>query len=483
VRWWTWVKTGQGDRNLREVAEVVELAAMGLYRSRIPQMAASLAYRTIFAIVPTLVVVVVVLQVFTPQEKLDSLVHRVFDFLGVSRIAVEDTSLFVGPPTPVEMLPDDAVTETARIDTVIQDLMDRVSDISITAIGSVGLGLLIYSALSMLVELEQAFNEIYAAPTGRSWTRRLMQYWTTLTLGVIMLGATFLDTSGWLGGLSVAGVIGFALSVGMSTLALLFLYTTIPNTRVNIHHALAGAVVAAILWETGKWGFSKYIEYSTGYEKLYGSLALIPLFLFWIYITWLIVLFGLQVSYGLQTFKDWKKRQGRYQHQQAVIEPAAIVGVLAVVVRRFRAGRASDATDVSEQTGLPAIIAFKMLELLAGAGFVHRVATGAAVGGAKGRAAESTGEAFTLARPPEEIGVAEVLAIGQQMAPAREEGRAGEVLALLRKAQRLAAAPFTIAELAADGTRAEPVPAGIAAVAGIGPADGRAGGGPAGPSA
>ncbi len=445
----------KSERNLREVAEVVELAAKGLYRSRIPQMAASLAYRTIFAMIPTLVVALVVLRVFTPADKLAALTASTLDYVGLSRIAFEDGTDFVGPPLPPELQ-----VHGPRLDTLVQGLVERAGALSATAIGSIGLGLLIYSALSLLVELEQAFNEIYAAPSGRSWTRRLMQYWTTLTLGALMLGATFLDTSGWLGGirglagegsgLSLAGLVGFMMSVGLSSLALLFLYTTIPNARVNIHHALAGAVVAAVLWETGKWGFAKYIKYSTGYEKLYGSLALIPLFLFWIYITWLIVLFGLQVSYGLQTFRDWKRRQGRGVSQQMVIEPAAIVSVLAAVARRFRAGRPADADDVSERTGLPAAIALKMLELLAAAGFVHRVASVAPIAGERGRTTEPGGQAFTLARPPEEIAVADVLAVGQQMTPPREEGRTGEILALIRRAQRAAAESFTIAELVAD---------------------------------
>lgn len=454
------------ERNLREVAEVVELAAKGLYRSRIPQMAASLAYRTIFAIIPTLVVALVVLRVFTPEDKLASLMERTFDFAGLSRIAFNEPSDFVGPPLPPELR-----VEGPRIDTLVRTLVDRASGTSITAIGTIGLGLLIYSALSMLVELEQAFNEIYAAPAGRSWTRRLMQYWTTLTLGALMLGATFLDTSGWLGSLSVAGVIGFMLSVGMSTLALVFLYTTIPNTRVNIHHALAGALVAALLWETGKWGFAKYIKYSTGYEKLYGSLALIPLFLFWVYITWLIVLFGLQVSYGLQTFRDWKRRQKSHDvNQPMVIEPATIVPVLVAVARRFRKGGTADADEVAAQTGLSATIALRMLDQLAKAGFVHKVSGSRPAPGEKRGIGSSGGDAFALARPPEEIAVADVLSLGQQMTPPREEGRTGEVLALLRKAQRAAAASFTIAELASDG------PAGVAPVAAV-PA-----GGPAAPA-
>jgi membrane protein len=457
----------KSDRNVRETLEVVELAAKGLYRSRIPQMASALAYRTIFALIPTLVVALVVLKVFTPADKLASLTEGALNYVGLGRIAVEEPRDFVGPPLPPEM-------RGARIDTVVHGLVDRVSGIPVTAIGSIGLALLIYSALSMLVELEQAFNEIYGAPTGRSWTRRIMQYWTLLTLGALMLGATFLDTGGWLGelaapgdaaGFTVAAVVGFLISVGLSTLALLFLYTTVPNTRVDIHHAAAGALVAAILWESGKWGFAKYIQYSTGYEKLYGSLALIPLFLFWIYITWLIILFGLQVSYGLQTFRDWKRRQAPGPAQQMVLEPASIIPVLVAVARRFRVGRTADADDVASQTGMPVTIVLKMLDLLAAAGLVNRVATGATVTGQRGQPAEPIGDAFALARPPEDIRVADVLAIGQQLVAPREAGKTAVVLAALRRAQRVAAGPFTIAELAADEGGSE-VPAAMAAPAG-----------------
>ncbi|HWQ28598.1 MAG TPA: YhjD/YihY/BrkB family envelope integrity protein, partial [Dehalococcoidia bacterium] len=143
-------------------------------------------------------------------------------------------------------------------------------------------------------------------PAGRSWARRITQYWTLLTLGTILLFTTFYvgekfkswaadvgESTGLMGRGPVAlAVIGYSVTVVISTLLLLLAYLTVPNTKVRWRPALVGAFVAAVLWEAGKWGFTQYLRYSAAYERIYGSIALIPLFLLWVYLTWLIVLLG-----------------------------------------------------------------------------------------------------------------------------------------------------------------------------------------------
>ena len=154
---------------------------------------------------------------------------------------------------------------------------------------------------------------------GRGWFTKFTTYWTVVTLGVIFLLATFYvgdrftSLVGQISGSSGIGaggvlvtIAGFIVTVCISTLLFVSMYTIVPNTRVSVRAALAGGIFAAILWEASKWGFTEYLRYSAGYSRMYGSVALLPLFMLWIYVTWLVVLFGLQISYTMQRWSEWR---------------------------------------------------------------------------------------------------------------------------------------------------------------------------------
>jgi len=195
-------------------------------------------------------------------------------------------------------------------------------------------------------------------------------------------------------------------------LLLVFLYTTIPNTRVKLRTALAGALVAAILWEAGKWGFTRYLDYSANFQRLYGQMAILPLFLLWVYLTWIIVLFGLQVAFGLQHFAILKEKMLDEDDEPDIVDPLAVLSVVASVGRAFASGESVQASQVAEQTGLPDDVTWRLLTSLADAGILNRV----------------SGEqpAYALARPADQIDAADLVAIGQRMVsePAHDRTRA-----------------------------------------------------------
>jgi YihY family inner membrane protein len=161
-------------------AGVLRGAAIEATRSQLPQMAAALAYRTIFGLIPVMVVALVGVKVFIFQteDKLTEAIRSALSYAGLSKIAVTDPD-FVGPADP------------ARLDESIQSIVQNVSKIPFEAIGAIGLAAMIYAAISMLVEIERAFNQIYRVPQGRSWAKRVLLYWTLLTLGPTALALTF----------------------------------------------------------------------------------------------------------------------------------------------------------------------------------------------------------------------------------------------------------------------------------------------------
>ena len=108
-------------------------------------------------------------------------------------------------------------------------------------------------------------------------------------------------------GVPVLGFLLGALARFQSLLAsfvlLLLVYKLLPNTHVRLRPAIWGALVAAALWSLSRWGFGLYVSKALPYMKIYGALGLIPLFLFWLYLTWLIVLFGMELAFTLQAMK------------------------------------------------------------------------------------------------------------------------------------------------------------------------------------
>ncbi len=184
---------------------------------------------------------------------------------------------------------------------------------------AVGLLVLLGSALMMMSAIESRLNRIWRVRESRSNVARFLLYWTTLTLVPILL----------VGGLALSSYL-FALPVLRDTalqpdiqsillrmlpflttfIALLLLYTIVPNRRVAARHAAVGALLGACLFELAKWGFGTYVSSVPTYQQLYGALAVVPIFLIWVYLSWVIVLLGASLTASLTSF-DYRPAAAR----------------------------------------------------------------------------------------------------------------------------------------------------------------------------
>jgi membrane protein len=462
--------TGQADPALATVRS----AAVDAQKSRLPQMAAALSYRTIFGLLPVIIVALVAVKFFASEEQVRTAVEKALEYSGLSAIAVEPEPP-MGPPAPVEeadaqipLVEGEPVEEAsvavapkpeppAAVDEWITGLIERVNKVSLGAVTLGGAIMLIYAALAMLVEIEVAFNQIYRVPRGRSWVRRIMQYWTLLTLGPLALIATF-----WVGqqfmeraqklsptvGITLGSpdgsrsvavtAIGYAVTVAISTAFFLVAYISVPNTKVKLRPALVGAVTAALLWEAGKWGFTKYLSFSDGTAKLYGALALIPLFLLWVYFTWVIVLFGLQIAYQMQHGRAKTRAQPMSETGPTLVDPAAAIVVLNAVARGFESGKTLDAPTLARATALPDHVVRLVVGKLAEKGLLHRIDA----------AADDAEPCYALARSPSNVRVSEVLELGYELAGSSSSD---DAISRLHRAQIDSVADQTLASLAGLG--------------------------------
>ena len=416
-----WQRLMHEREELERTVRVVQSGLRGLYRSQIPRMAAALSYRTLFSIIPIAAVSLLIVGSIVTDEQIEGMLKRALSFTGIDRIVVDDTPPQARAPQavapdatpdlaggfPTEPLDEDAATnEAERLDGIIAELVGRVQG-SLSAVRTVwvalGTGLvLIYAALSMLIEVERSFNHIYRAPTGRSWGRRVMMYWTLLTLGTLLLVAALsagevveATLSDALAGTLGAGLLNVAVTSVITAALLTVLYLGVPNARVHVRPAIAGAVIAAIVWQAAKWGFGLFLETSRGYERLYGQLALLPLFLLWVYFTWVVLLFGLQVAYALQHVSEWGT--GDEEANPRVVDLSVSLALAAGVARRFRKGKPASVADLAEEVGLPDTLTTGVLEALADDGILHRVT------------ARNGSPGFALSAPPEAIDAGRVL--------------------------------------------------------------------------
>jgi len=183
----------------------------------------------------------------------------------------------------------------------------------------IGIFVLLLSALMMMSSIEVRFNRIWRVQTRRSTVSRFMMYWAALTMGPILIVAGLTLTS-YLAALPLVGKVGQGVELkryllGMlpflvSVLGLFAMYTLVPNRRVSKRAAAVGALLAAILFEIAKWGFAEYVRSVPSYREIYGALAVVPIFLVWIYLSWAIVLLGASITASMGAF-DYRPREAR----------------------------------------------------------------------------------------------------------------------------------------------------------------------------
>ncbi|MBC8309518.1 MAG: YihY/virulence factor BrkB family protein [Phycisphaerales bacterium] len=279
------------ERVVRYIWQVIRQGARQLSQDRASMMAASLTYRTLFGLLPVTVVGAGVAKAIMGVERFQEFLDDSIRALGLNEVQLE-------------------ISESGTVVTLGSWLSEIVSsgmNVSIAALTWVGLLVLVYSAIALLVDIETCFNVICRAKRGRTWLRRLPLYWFVLTFGPILLALAF-----WLNSQIDSMISSFvlwdSLQWGLESIfdflltwfAVLFLYKMVPTMKMNLKPSLVGALLATILLLVGKGTLGLYVDNALSLRHMYGSLGLVPVFMFWLYLMWLFILLGLQVAAILQ---------------------------------------------------------------------------------------------------------------------------------------------------------------------------------------
>jgi membrane protein len=244
------------------------------------ESAGALAYATLFALVPLAAVVFGVVSMFPLYESWSDTLSR-FVFANFVPRAAETVAEFL-----------ETSASNAR------------------GLPGVGAITLLVTALLTLASIEDTFNRIWRVTTPRRALSRVLIYWSALTL-LPLLTVASLVVSSYIASLPLlagagesreAGALLRMLPIALELSAFTLAYRFIPNRTVALRHALCGGVLATLLFEAAKAGFAMYLG-RANYQQLYGAVAVIPIFLLWIYVSWVVMLLGASLAASLSAFR------------------------------------------------------------------------------------------------------------------------------------------------------------------------------------
>ena len=264
------------------------------------QTAGSLTFTTLLSLAPLLAVALAVASVFPAYEK------------GIAELQA--------------FILKDALPDTPGVQRFLEQIGSLSRNVGrLTAIGLVAFAL---TAVLLMRTIDNTVNRIFRVQRGRTALQNVLMYWALLTLGPVLIGASLslnsfaVDAS--------RGVLPFLLACA----ALILLYGVVPARRVEWKHAVIGGIVAGIAFELAKRGFALYLNRVPTIRLVYGAFATIPVFLLWLYLSWVVVLCG---AIFTSLLPGWRARS---DHGRAPGEQFAdAVGALAILARAHAEGR------------------------------------------------------------------------------------------------------------------------------------------------
>lgn len=330
------------------------------------QVAGSLTFTTLLALVP---IITIALTVFSA-----------FPVFGAITAALKNFILANFVPGSASKL----------ITVYMQQFADKAS--RLTAVGIVLLGV---TSVMLMLTIDRVFNRIWRVRRPRPLLQRLLVYWTVLTIGPLLIGVSLYVTS-WLITASLGllndrysggGLFKF-FAMALTCIALAFLYRTVPNRKVEPLDAAIGGTLAGLAFEAMKSAFANFITQFGNYKLVYGAFAGLPVFLLWIYLSWIIVLAGAVITAAIPFIRagGWKI------HRVPGSRFVEAMQLLRLLTDAHRDGRVPELAALSRGAHLSLDDAEAILEHMRREGWVAR--TGA--------------EGWLLARDPRAIRVSEI---------------------------------------------------------------------------
>lgn len=306
-----------------------------LAQEQLTLRAMSLVYTTLLSIVPLLALSFSVLKGFGVYNQIEPMLQNFLEPLG-----------------------DKGEEIAGRI-------VQFIKNMNVGVLGSAGLALLVYTAISLIQKIESSLNFIWHVTQSRKFGERFTRYLSLLLIGPLLAFSALGITASVMNMELVRGMlalesVGYAvrvfgrlvpylLVIGAFTFAYLFM----PNTRVQLRAALAGGIVGGVLWQTAGWAFAEFVAGSTRYTAIYASFAILIFFMIWIYLSWLILLLGASVAFYTQ-HPEYAVVQGREPGLSNRMRERLAFAMMSRIAGHFRNGQSAPSLiQLTREFGVP----------------------------------------------------------------------------------------------------------------------------------
>ena len=345
------------QRHLQLPLRLLRALGRDIVSGMLTLQATSLVYTTLLSLVPLLAVSFSVLKGLGVHNQLEPMLIQALHPLG------------------------DGAQEIA------QQLIGYVDNTNVRVLGAVGLAVLLYSVVSLISKIEQVFNLTWRIDRQRPIVERFSRYLSVLLVGPVLLFSALAASASLRSNSIVERLVdieplGFLVHTGeqvvpllLITLAFTFVYTFVPNTRVRYGPAVAGALVAGLLWISAGSLFADFMAGSTRYAAIYSSLAIPILFMMWVYFAWLIVLIGANIAFYLQYPEYLNSRERDLRPSNRLRERLALKLMQRVVRRHFAGPEGATEDELAHALRMPLVNVRTAIRILHAGGFLMTTAT------------------------------------------------------------------------------------------------------------
>lgn len=328
------------------------IVGRGTAENQVTLQASALTFSMLLSLVPFLAVAFSLLKALGMQNRLEPLLTRALAPLG---------------PGGAE---------------IAGRLMQLVDNLDVGALGAVGSLALLVTVVSLMGNVEQAFNRIWGVRTPRRLARKFADYLSVLLVGPVLVVAALgilasLQSLRLVQHLMAIEPFGTSIVLALRLLPYLLLwaaftclYIFMPNTAVSLGPAAVGGAVAAALWVGAGWGFATFVASSTRYAAIYSGLAILLLFLLWCYVAWVVVLLGAQVAFARQHAATQTAGWQACTRSVAERERLGLQIMLLVGQRFLAAGPPWTAEELARRLNVPAGLVSELLEVFAQKGLL-----------------------------------------------------------------------------------------------------------------
>ncbi len=256
----------------------------------------------------------------------------------------------------------------------VAEIFSYIENTQFGRLGAIGLIVLVLTVLALLSNIEKSFNHIWRVQETRTLMRRFADYFSVVLLSPLLILAavsisTSLQSQTLVLKLLETAYVGEALLLLFKLIpfvvmwaAFIFLYLFMPNTRVRIQAALVGGIVGGTLWQLLQWG---YVHFQVGvgkYNAIYGTMAALPIFIVWLYLSWMIVLFGVELTYAIQNIGTVRQNLGAEKINFACRQRLALTVLMLTGESFYRGEPAWSRERIGEDLKLPPRVVSELLD-------------------------------------------------------------------------------------------------------------------------